>query len=146
MSRRAGQSHESLARDDEEIQPSSDRAFGFVFAAVFGLVGLLPLWRGASPRWWSLAVAGAFLTVALVIPRLLAPLNRVWLMVGLLLHMVVNPLVMALLFFTTVTPIALIMRALGQDPLRLRLDPDAPTYWIERRPPGPSANSMPRQF
>jgi hypothetical protein len=54
--------------------------------------------------------------------------------------------VMTLLFFTTVTPIALIMRAMGKDPLRLRLDPDAPTYWIERSPPGPEPATMPRQF
>jgi hypothetical protein len=67
-------------------------------------------------------------------------------MFGLLLHAVVNPIVMALLFFTTVTPIALILRAQGKDPLRLRRDPDARSYWIERRPPGPMPDTMPRQF
>jgi len=145
MSRQAHQIHESFARDDE-VRSSSDRAFGFVFVAAFGLVGLLPLWRGVPPRWWSLAVAAVLLALALLAPRALAPLNRLWIIVGLLLHRLLNPLVMALLFFTTVTPIALIMRAMGKDPLRLRLDPNVPTYWIDRRPPGPSADTMPRQF
>ncbi len=143
--RNADQMHESFARE-EEVRSSSERAFGFVFTTVFTIVALLPLWRGAAPRWWSLGVAAVFFAAALLVPRVLAPLNWLWTKFGLLLHAVVNPLVMTLLFFTTVTPIALIMRAMGKDPLRLRLDPDAPTYWIERRPPGPEPATMPRQF
>src|SRR6266446_3956873 len=74
MSRRsASQIHESFARDTE-IRSSSDRAFGFVFTVVFGLIGLAPLWRGAPPRWWNLAVAAVFLVAALLVPRVRSPL------------------------------------------------------------------------
>lgn len=142
---RSDQNHESFTRDDE-VRSSSDRAFGLVFAVLFALIALWPLWRGMAPRWWSLGLAAAFLGAALLAPRALAPLNRLWFRLGLLLHAVVNPVVMALVFFTTVTPIALIMRAMGKDPLRLRRDQDARTYWIERRPPGPMPDTMPRQF
>jgi large-conductance mechanosensitive channel len=95
---------------------------------------------------WSLGTAAVFLALALAAPKTLAPLSRLWMKFGLLLHAVVNPVVMAFLFFSTVTPIALIMRALGQDPLRLKLDPAAKTYWIDRTPPGPAPDTMPRQF
>ena len=139
------QTHERFTREDG-VRSSSERVFGLVFAGIFGLIGLWPLWRGAALRWWSLGLAAAFLVAALLAPRALAPLNRLWFRFGLLLHMVVNPVAMALVFFTTVTPIALIMRATGKVPLRLRLDRDAPTYWIERRPPGPMPDTMPRQF
>ena len=71
------------------------------------------------------------------VPATLKPLNRMWFKFGLLLHKVVNPIVMALVFFGTVLPTGLIMRALGKDPLRLKWQPDANSYWIERRPPGP---------
>ena len=87
-----------------------------------------------------------FLAAALLAPRVLAPLNQLWLRFGLLLHKVVSPVVLSLVFFSTVTPIGLLLRRLGKDPLRLRFDPDAPTYWIERRPPGPSGDSMPKQY
>ena len=113
---------------------------------MFTLIGLGPLWRGAPPRWGSLVVAAALFATARFAPRILAPLNRLWFKLGLVLHAVVNPIAMALLFFTTVTPIALVMRAMGNDPLRLRPDPDAPTYWNDRRPPGPEPGTMPRQF
>jgi hypothetical protein len=56
------------------------------------------------------------------------------------------PIVMRLLFFGVVTPIGVAMRLAGRDPLRRRCDPTASSYWIVRRPPGPSAASMRRQF
>ena len=63
-----------------------------------------------------------------------------------LLHACISPVMMGLVFYTTVTPIGLVRRLLGKDPLRLRLDRDAVTYWIERDPPGPAPDTMPRQF
>jgi hypothetical protein len=84
--------------------------------------------------------------LALARPKTLAPLNRVWTGVGLLLHRVVNPLAMAFVFYGTVAPIGLVLRLLGKDPLRLRFDADVKTYWIERRPPGPAPETMTNQF
>ena len=124
----------------------SDRAFGAVFTAVFAAVGLFPLLDGVPPRVWALALAGAILAVTLVRARWLAPFNRVWLGFGNVLHRVVSPLVMGLLFYAVVTPTGLAMRALGKDPLRLRRDPAAETYWIHRVPPGPARDSMINQF
>jgi len=137
--------HERLA-GEETVRGSSDRTFGLVIAGALGLVGLAPLVRGGPVRWSCVAVAMVALALALGHPPALAPLNRLWLKLGLLLHAAVNPVVMGLLFYTTVTPMGLAMRLLGRDPLRLRLDPEAPTYWIPRHPPGPSPDTMPRQF
>ena len=129
-----------------EIKGSSDRAFGLVFAAVFALVGAWPLLDGAAPGWWALVIAGGFGVLAIAAPRVLAPANRLWLRLGLFLGRVVNPLVTGLIFYLAVTPTGIIMRLLGKDPLRLRINPDAKSYWIERRPPGPAPDSMSRQF
>jgi hypothetical protein len=142
---KANDSHENYARD-EEVKGPPDRQFGVVFTIVFAIVALWPAIGGRPVRWWSAAVAAAFLAAALLAPWVLAPLNRVWLWIGLLLHKCVSPMVLGLVFFSTVTPIGLLLRALGKDPLRLRLDSAATTYWIERRPPGPAGDSMPNQF
>lgn len=133
-------------RRDEEAKGSSDRAFGLVFAALFAIIGLWPLLDAAWPRLWSLAITVAFLLVAFLRPGLLRPLNRLWMRFGLLLHRVVNPLIMGLIFYTTVTPIGLVMRALGKDPLGLRFRRDLKSYWIARQPPGPAPDSMRHQF
>jgi hypothetical protein len=88
----------------------------------------------------------AFAGAALLRPGVLAPLNRLWMRFGLLLAKVVNPLVLGLLFFVTILPIGLIMRALGKDLLRLKLDRSARSYWIAREPPGPPPPSMRNQY
>ncbi len=87
-----------------------------------------------------------FLILAYTFPRILNPLNRLWLKFGLLLYKVVNPIVLGLLFFVTIAPIGLVMRMFGKDFLRLKLDRDAKSYWIERAPPGPPPQSMKNQF
>lgn len=137
--------HESFRRDDE-LRGPSDRNFGFVMAGAFLILGLAPLLRGRTVRWWSVLAAAAFLLGGLLYPRILGPLNGLWLKLGLVLHAIVSPVVMGLLFYSTVTPIGILFRWLGKDPLRLRLDPSIDTYWIERRPPGPDPHTMPRQF
>ncbi len=137
--------HEDYGRK-EAIKTGSDRSFGIVFAVVFTVIGLWPLAGGGDVRLWALGVGSAFALAALVAPASLKPFNRLWFRFGLLLHRVVNPLVMGLLFFVTITPMAWGLRLLGKDPLKRRFDPNVATYWIERRPPGPEPKSMKYQF
>ena len=137
--------HEVITRD-EEIKGSSDRSFGVVFTIFFSIIGCWPLMNGQIPHVWALIVAGSLLIIAIIYPRLLAPLNHLWLKFGLLLHKITNPLILGLVFFSTVTPIAIIMRILGKDPLNRRIDCDATSYWIDRHPPGPAPDTMPNQF
>jgi hypothetical protein len=137
--------HEDFSRQ-EEVKPSSDRGFGLVIAAFFLLMGLWPLVHAEAVRWWALVLAAVFAFLALMWTAALGPLNRLWTKLGVFLYGVVSPLVLGLLFYATVTPIALLMRVVGKDPLRLRRDPDAASYWIERTPPGPPPKSMKNQF
>lgn len=85
-------------------------------------------------------------SLAVVKPALLRPLNRLWLRLGLLLHKVMNPLLMAVMFYLVILPTSLLMRIFHKDPLRMKYDPHAATYWIERRPPGPAPDTMRNQF
>ena len=137
--------HEDFSRQ-EDIKPSSDRSFGLVIATVFLLITFWPLIRGEPVRWWALAIAGVFASLALLWTAVLAPLNKCWTQLGVLLYRVVSPIVLGFLFYVTVTPVALLMRMLGKDPRRLRRDPDAASYWIDRTPPGPAPESMKNQF
>ena len=125
--------------------PSSDRSFGLVFAAFFAVMAVLRIWAGREWVWWA-AAAVLMIVLALTVPAVLAPFNRLWYRFGLLLSRIFQPIVLGLLFFVTVTPIALIMRFTGKDPLRLRFRKDLDSYWIVRDPPGPSGSSLNRQF
>lgn len=79
-------------------------------------------------------------------PRWLALPNRWWTRLGELLHILISPVILACVYFLAVLPTGLFARALGKDLLRLKREPASATYWIERRPPGPSADSLTNQF
>ena len=115
-------SHEFQARD-EVVQLASERNFGLVFAGFFALVGALSLYSDGH-RWpYWLGIALVFGALALVAPRLLAPLNRLWAKFGLLLHMVISPLILALLFYVFIMPVGFLMRLTGKDLLRRSSSP-----------------------
>ena len=124
----------------------SERAFGIVFAVVFLLVALWPLIGKEAPRTWAIAVAFVFALCAWLFPKLLAPLNRIWFLFGELLHRIVGPLAMGVIFFGVVTPYALVMRLFGRDALLLRKASARPSYWVRREPPGPAPDSFRNQF
>lgn len=129
----------------------SDRAFGVVFTIATCAVGIWLLRHGSvvsglPAALFVLPLTTFFLVATLVRPALLSPFNRVWAAVGYLLQRVTNPLLLGIVFFTVILPVGLLMRAAGKDVLRLRRDKAASTYWHERRPPGPSPESMAQQF
>ena len=128
------------------VEMGSERGFGFVFAAVFGVVALWPLLDGAPPRLWAAAIAGAFLAVALLRPAMLRPLNVVWFRFGLLLGTIVTPIVMALLYIATIVPTSIALRLARKDLLELKIDRTRSSYWVHRTPPGPLPGTMKRQF
>ena len=139
------ESHESFKRD-AEVPVGSPRAFGIVFCIVFALIALWPLSNGSSVHIWAVSVSSLLLAITLTKPNLLQPLNRLWFQFGMLLHKIVSPIVMAFLFFATVTPIAIIFRLIGKDPLNRDPEPDCESYWITRDPKTLTPESMKNQF
>jgi hypothetical protein len=133
-----------MPHEQEPATGPSDRSFGLTFGAIFLVIGLLPLWRGAGPRWWAVTVAALFWGMAFWWPRGLAPANRIWLRIGLLMHRVVNPVVMAAVFYAAVTPFGLVSRMFRAGlARRLRPDRDMSSYWIAR---GGPRSRMDQQF
>jgi len=136
--------------DLQDHQPategSSNRMFGFVFTGVFIVIACFPLIGGSGIRFWALVVAAIILVVSLVAAPILAPLNRQWTKFGLMIHRFTNPIILGVIFFGVITPTALIARLLKKDFLKLKLDPDAETYWVEREPHGPKAKQLKDQF
>jgi hypothetical protein len=91
-------------------------------------------------------VAAAFLILALLEPAVLRPLNRLWMRLGRVLHAVVNPVVLGVLFYGVFTPMGLAMRLFGADLLRLRRRPDGQSYWIVRAEENVEPSSKTNQF
>ena len=132
----AGRAHEPLA-GGHEARMGSERSFGLVFAVVFAVIAVWPAARLSWPphfdpglvRIWLLSIAARFLAAGLLMPALLAPLNRLWFRFGMLLSRATTPLVMGVVFVLTVIPTALVMRLRGRDLLLLKIDRQAKSYW-----------------
>lgn len=123
---------------DKPILPS-DRKFGFFFAVLFLLLSGYSAWY-LNPNWAAgLAALGAvFGIVTLLYPSLLNPLNRAWMAIGLLLGKVFSPIVLSVMFFGLITPIALFFRLIGRDELKIRKHSRDASFWRLRhlRPDG----------
>lgn len=137
--------HESFD-DFEEVQAPSDRSFGFLFTAAFGLVGLLPLFKGGPVRKWALVVATLFLISALIAPSMIHGLNVLWTSLSLPLSKVGNFVVTGLIFYMVFTPVAFVLRLMGRNVLRLRFKPGAATYWVSREGAIGAPGTMRNQF
>lgn len=131
---------------DESVKMGTDRSFGLVFAVAFLLLAAYMAWASNNtwPFWGGIGLI--FGTVALLFPSTLRPLNKLWFRFGLLLHKILSPVILGLMFFLTITPIAMVLKLVGKDVLKLRFEPECRTYWIERQPPGPESSSMKDQF
>jgi hypothetical protein len=137
--------HEFQARE-EIVKISSERNFGLVFAGFFLLLGALSLYNGRTGWHYWLPLAVLFAVLAFAAPGVLAPLNRLWAKFGHLLHMIVSPLILGILFYGCITPIGFLMRLTGKDPMRRKFEPAANSYWIVREPPGSAPETFKNQF
>ena len=137
------ESHEDYRRHQEHKLPSN-RSFAWVMTVGFLVMGLWPLKKGGDIRIWALVISGMFLGVGLLAPALLTPLNRAWMGLALLLSRVVNPVIMAVLFYGVFTPMGWLMKLMGMDVLGATRDPATASYWIDRH--GKEPGSMKNQF
>ena len=126
-----------------QTEKPSEKSFGVVFSIVFLIVALYPLINSEGLRIWALVVSIIFFLLAFLAPKILVLPNKLWFKFGLLIGSIVAPIVMAFVYFVTVLPTGLIMRLLGKDLLKQKLDKNAKSYWIERKEP---MGSMKNQF
>jgi len=124
-------------------EKSSEKSFGIVFSIVFLIIALYPLTNSEDIRLWAIIISAIFLLLAFVAPKVLALPNKLWFKFGILLGSIIAPMVMALVYFIAVLPTGLIMRFLGKDLLKQKLDKNAKSYWVKRSEP---MGSMKNQF
>ena len=106
----------------------SNRSFGIVFFIVFLIVSLWPLLNSNEIRIWSLIVSIIFLTLGLTNSKILTPLNKLWFKFGIFLGNIIAPIVMGIIYFLVVTPIALLLKFINKDVLSLKKTKNG-SYW-----------------
>lgn len=118
---------------NSKITLPSNRKFGLFFSVVFSIVSSYFFYL-KNNLWFYIfgLLALVFIIITLINNDFLGPLNKLWFKFGLLLGKVVSPIVLGLIFFGIFTPIAIFMRLIGRDELRLKYKNQL-TYWIKRK-------------
>ncbi len=104
---------------------------GAILAALFGL--FFPWLLGNTIPLWPWVMCGTLVVWALIAPASLRPVYRVWMRFGLLMNRITTPIILSLVFYIVITPIAFIRRLLGKDSMARRLDKDIPSYRVKSR-------------
>ena len=112
------------------------RWFGVIVALFCGLVGALLHWHfgapGAARVVWAVGLALAL--VYYLVPPLRMPLYLGWMYLFFPIGFVLSHVVLGVTYYLVLTPIGLLMRLFGRDPMHRRFDPEAESYWIARDP------------
>ncbi|MCL5038022.1 MAG: SxtJ family membrane protein [Chloroflexi bacterium] len=125
---------------------SENRKFGLVLGAAFILLGALLYWREKS-FWPYIAAFGALLIISgLLIPGLLGPVRSGWMAFAHFIGTIMTSVIMFIMFYLVVTPIAIVYRLFNHDPLKLKFDPGTKSYWIKREHAGIEPSRYKHQF
>jgi len=118
-----------------EVELPSNRKFGFFFTFVFAVTAAYFYYSAnVILVYVFIATASIFLLITLIKSDALLPLNKLWMRFGLLLGMIISPIVLGVIFFGLIAPIAMLMRLSGRDELRLKFTQKA-SHWISRGEP-----------
>lgn len=139
--------HEEFARD-YAVEAASEKRFGLVVGGILLAIGAIR----AVLHWeigWLAAILGgaglALMVAGLIAPATLAPLNRSWTKLGLLLHKVTNPIFLGLMYAVAIVPTGMMMRVFGADPMNMR-SARKESYWVTRDKGGSTAQSLEKPF
>jgi len=133
----------SLIDKNRQPSPWELRSFGLLQLVFFAVVGCIAWWRldarTAARFIWGMSLAACALYY--LAPRVQRPMLRAWTAAVYPIGWTVSHLMLAATYYLAITPIGLLARLAGYDPLHRRLDPSAPTYWTPRR-----AVATPRRY
>jgi ABC-type uncharacterized transport system permease subunit len=120
------------------------RRFGLTVGGAFLVFAAIAWWRGHPTTTNVLGALGGVLALAgLAIPTLLGPVERAWMKLAHVISKVTTPIVMAVMYLLVLTPVGLLRRAFGGNPLVHQ--PKGASYW-KSRPEGSRGGNLTRQF
>lgn len=126
------------------LTSAEGRKFGLTLGIAFSVLAGIVYWRGHIKVATVFGVVGAaFLLAGLLVPTLLGPVQRGWMNFALMLSKVTTPIFMGIVYFLVVTPIGVIMRLFGKNPVATK--PQVESYWVPKSAAG-GRGGMQNQF
>lgn len=114
---------------------SSIRKFGLTMAIALGIIGAVIFFKGSHSEraYWLWLIAGLFLVIGFLMPAVLRPIHKVWMGLAFVMGWFMSRLILTILYYLVITPISFIVKLSAKDLLQLKIDKNAPSYWIKRQ-------------
>ena len=140
-----------LLKDDIKKIPMDRKAlrnFGLLMACVLLLVGGWLWWKSAATWPWVLGAAALLAAIGLAAPAVLKPFYKGWMILAVMMGWVMTRVVLTLVYYFVLTPIAFLGRVFGEEFLQLKIKRSGETtsYWIRRSGPPRDKSDYERQF
>jgi hypothetical protein len=118
--------------NERECAAKELRKFSFTLFCILGFLGGLVLWRKGETGLLFWGIGFVILLMGLLRPTLLGPIHKGWMGMSFAMGLLMSHFILALMYYLVFTPVGLVMKTLGRDPLRLKHDQNAKSYWIKR--------------
>lgn len=124
-----------MDRPNHQATDKEFRQFGFLVGGVFAVIGLWPVvFRGESPRLWAMVLGGLLIVLGGTVPQSLKQVHQGWMKVGHVLGAINTKIILGIVYYGLITPMGLVMRFIGKDPMHRVLAKKATTYRVVRAP------------
>ena len=116
-----------------EIRPV--RQFGFVALFFFGALTAFGIWRQQTVLTWIFGILAIMGGACALLPKRTVWIHRGWMQAAHGVSIVVTYSLLVLSYYLLITPVAIIRRLFGKPTIPQKPDPEALTYWRERKEP-----------
>lgn len=140
------QTHENLNRSKTVLLRPSNKITGLVMSSIFVIISIFPIMKGQNIIIEGIIFSVILIICSLSIPIIFAPTSWILHKFSTILRIIINPTILLFLYVFAVIPSGIYLKISGKDPMKLKFDKNAKTYWIERKPPGPKSQSLDKQF
>jgi multisubunit Na+/H+ antiporter MnhG subunit len=122
------------------------RKFGLTVGLVLVIIAALLFYFEKSSAVYFALIGAILILTSFIYPRILKPLNKVWMGLAIVLGFIMSRIILTILFYLVLTPIALLAKLLGKKFMELKYDKTSETYWEKRKIKEKNKLDYERQF
>ncbi len=120
-----------MSEKRNKMKLPSNRIFGFFFGIVFLILGVF-FYEKKIISYLFLFFSIVFIFLGFLNSNKLKLFNFLWIKLGLALGAIIAPIAIGFVYYFLISPISLLMRLVGQDPLKIKNKKKVKSYWIKR--------------
>ena len=122
------------------------KKFGITMSIILTIIGIFLLWGKNNYFEYSFFLAAVFFISGLIMPSALKPVYKAWMALSVVMGFIMTRVIMVIIFYLIVTPLALISSMAGENFLDMKIDKNAKSYWIVRKKTQNVKSDYERQF